>query len=686
MHNRLGNESSSYLLQHAHNPVDWFPWGEEAFEKAKLEDKPVFLSIGYSSCHWCHVMAHECFEDDEVASLMNDTFVNVKVDREELPHIDHIYMQACQVLTGSGGWPLTIVMTPEKEPFFAATYLPKHSRSGLMGMMDLVRTLGTIWRDKRDRVISEAAEITQMVRRSGIVRPGPDMNPKLLDQAYEELKSRFDSEQGGFGTAPKFPMPQTIMFLLRYHYRTKNKDALDMAFKTLHAMHAGGMYDHVGFGFHRYATDDKWLVPHFEKMLYDQALLTMAYTEAFQVTGSIDFRRVANEIITYVLRDLRTPEGLFASAQDADSQGEEGKYYLWRTSEVRAILGDAEYALASQAFGLRENGNFPFDPSDGLNIIHQGQDLAALAAMHGTDSEIIAPRLQSILSTLREARSHRIPPMKDTKALTDWNGLMIAALAKAGAAFSTLEYIEAAQKAADFILEKMLVEGRLSHVFVNGKAERKAGLDDYAFLIWGLIELYEAAFEEKYLASAINLAGVMIDHFWDSTEGGFFAAADDTDVPIARTKTGYDNAIPSGNSVAMLDLLRLGGLTGDHSYKDRANMIGKTFSGQASHIPTAFTFMLCGLGYMEGPAQEVVIAGDPAGNDTREMINALQRRFLPHASIMLGTRTQDRDKSLTVQGKRPLKGSATAYVCTGSTCLEPTTEIRKMLEFLTINR
>jgi hypothetical protein len=497
-----------------------------------------------------------------------------------------------------------------------------------MGMMDLVSALGTLWRDKRDRVISEAAEITQMVRRSSIVRTGPDMNPKLLDQAYEELKSRFDSEQGGFGTAPKFPMPQTIMFLLRYHYRTKDKEALDMALKTLHAMHAGGMYDHVGFGFHRYATDNKWLVPHFEKMLYDQALLAMAYTEAFQVTGSIDFRRVAGEIITYVLRDLRTPEGLFAGAQDADSEGEEGKYYLWRTSEVRALLGDADYALALQAFGLSENGNFPSDPPEGLNIIHQGQDLAALAAMHGTDSEIIASRLHSILSTLREARSHRIPPLKDTKALTDWNGLMIAALAKAGAAFSMPEYIEAAQKAADFILEKMLVEGRLRHVFVKGKADHQAGLDDYAFLIWGLIELYEAAFEEKYLASAMNLAGVMIDHFWDSTEGGFFAAADDTDVPIARTKTGYDNAIPSGNSVAMLDLLRLGGITGDHSYKDRATMIGKTFSGQASHIPTAFTFMLCGLGYMD----------------------------------------------------------ETAYVCTGSTCLEPTTKIGKMLESLTKNR
>ncbi len=682
MRNRLGNESSPYLLQHANNPVDWFPWGEEAFLKAKAEDKPVFLSIGYSACHWCHVMAHECFEDNEVASLMNDTFVNVKVDREELPHIDHIYMQACQVLTGSGGWPLTIVMTPDKEPFFAATYLPKHSRSGLMGMMDLVGTLGNIWRDKRERVISEAAEITQMVRRSGVVRPGPDMNPKLLDQAYEELMSRFDPENGGFGAAPKFPMPQTIMFLLRYHYRTKNEEALDMAVKTLHAMHAGGMYDHVGYGFHRYATDDTWLVPHFEKMLYDQALLTMAYTEAFQVTGSVDFRRIAGEIISYVLRDLHTPEGLFAGAQDADSEGEEGKYYLWKTSEVRALLGDAEYALAAQAFGLRENGNFTSDPPEGLNIIIQGQDRAALAVMHGTDSEIMAGRLQSILSILREARSHRIPPQKDTKALTDWNGLMIAGLAKAGAVFSTPEYIKAAQKAADFILEKMMVEGRLSHVFVNGKADRKAGLDDYAFLIWGLIELYEAAFEEKYLASAMNLAGIMVEHFWDSTEGGFFTAADDTDVPIARTKTGYDNAIPSGNSVAMLDLLRLGGLTGDQSYKARANMIGKTFSLQANHIPTAFTFMLCGLGFMEGPAQEVVIAGEPSKDDTRCMIDALHRRFLPHASIMLASSTKDRDKHSPVQGKRPFKGRATAYVCTGSSCLEPTTRSGKCSNLL----
>jgi uncharacterized protein YyaL (SSP411 family) len=455
------------------------------------------------------------------------------------------------------------------------------------------------------------------------------MPPVLLERAYEELRSRYDGKNGGFGTAPKFPMPQTIMFLLRYHHRTGDREALDMPLKTLRAMRGGGMYDHVGFGFHRYSTDGAWLVPHFEKMLYDQALLAYAYTEAFQVTGDEGLRRTADDIISFVLSDLRTPEGLFASARDADSQGEEGRFYLWKATEIRDILSDEDYALAVEAFGLREHGNMPSGLPHGLNIIHQAQDADVLAGLYGTQREAIEGRLQHILGTLKEARSLGVPPMKDSKALADWNALMIAALAKAGSALSRPEYIRAAQRAADFILKNMLREGRLRHVFMNHHARHEAGLDDYAFLIWALIELYEATFEERYLTEALNLAHAMVERFWDPTEGGFFGTADDTEVPVARTKTGYDNAIPSGNSVAMLDFLRLAGLTGDTSYADRARSIGRTFSGQAERIPTAFTFMLCGLGYMEGPAREVVIAGDPSRHDTLHMIEALRHRFLP---------------------------------------------------------
>jgi uncharacterized protein len=682
MQNRLSHEASPYLLQHASNPVEWFPWCDEAFEKAILEDKPIFLSIGYSACHWCHVMAHESFDDEEVADLMNKTFISIKVDREEMPHIDAIYMQACQILIGSGGWPLTIIMTPEKQPFFAATYMPKRSRQGLMGLMELIPVIHRVWLEKKDDIISEASQINRMIRQSTAVKPGEGLDPKLLRDTYSELKDRFDQGHGGFSPAPKFPMPHHIMFLLRYFRRTAEQEALDMAVKTLAAMRSGGIYDHVGFGFHRYSTDDEWLVPHFEKMLYDQALLAYAYTEAHQLTGRTDFRKTAEEILAYVLHELRTPEGLFAGAQDADSEGGEGRYYLWTISEIQAILDKDEYSIAREAFSLSDEGNFPEGREKGLNIIHLKDNKTDLALKLGIDQEKLSWMLDLILEKLHNARRERISPFKDLKALTDWNGLMIASFAKAGAVFSRQEYIDAAKAAADFILKNMLIDGRLKHVFMAGNARIEGGLEDYAFLIWGLIELFEATFEPGYLKAAAELNTALLEHFRDSERFGFYSTADDAEVPLVRMKTGYDNAVPSGNSVAMLNLLRLAGLTGDLLLKDFAAETGKAFSGLASRIPWAYTFMMCALDYMAGPDSEVVIAGNIEEEDTRTMIKAMQSRFLPHAVVWLkpgGIRTE---LPSFMQNMHPLGNKAAAYVCTDSFCHEPTTDVSKMLEYL----
>jgi uncharacterized protein YyaL (SSP411 family) len=601
--NRLSDETSTYLLQHASNPVDWFPWGDEAFEKASIEKKPVFLSIGYSACHWCHVMAHESFEDEEVAALINETFVPVKVDREEMPHIDSIYMQACQVLTGSGGWPLTVFLTPGRQPFFAATYLPKHSRQGLMGLMELIPLIRKAWIEKKDDVLSEASQINSLIRQSLSVRPGERLEESFLDKAYADLQTRFDHEYGGFGSVPKFPMPHHIMFLLRYHRRTGNRNALDMAVKTLECMRAGGIYDQIGHGFHRYSTDRKWLVPHFEKMLYDQALLAYAYTEAHQATGSPVFRDTAEEILTYSLKELRTAEGLFAASQDADSKEGEGRYYLWTASELRDALGEEGYSLAMEVFGVREEGNFPEGRDRKLNILHRKPDFSCSPA--ADESGTVCSRIDPVLERLRTVRSGRTAPSRDRKALADWNGLMIAALAKTGSVFSRQDFVDAARAAADFILSDLILKDRIMHTYSAGKARFPGGLEDYAFVIWGLIELYEATFVRTYLDAAVKLNSVLLDHFWDSREFGFHSVADDDSTLVIRMKTGYDNAIPSGNSVEMYNLLRLSHLTGDPSLREYAENTGKAFSRLIGRIPTAYSFLLCALDFLTGPSFHV---------------------------------------------------------------------------------
>ena len=507
--NRLAREKSPYLLQHANNPVDWYAWGDEAFEKAKEEDKPIFLSIGYSTCHWCHVMEKESFEDDETAQLMNDTFVSIKVDREERPDIDHVYMTVCQMMTGSGGWPLNVIMTPDRKPFFATSYLPKQSIYGRLGMDDLSRQVKKLWTESRDQVLDSSEKVMLALNRIQEDSPGQSLGKEVLNTAFRQLSQNYDPKHGGFGNAPKFPTAHNMLFLLRYWKRTGDDSALRMVEGTLKAMRQGGIYDQIGFGFHRYSTDERWLVPHFEKMLYDQAMLAMIYTEAYQATGKEDYATTANEIFTYVLRDMTAVEGGFFSAEDADSEGEEGKFYVWTMDEIRNLLDSSEAELVTEVYRAADVGNFHEEATGqltGSNILHMRQSLHETALRLGIPPEELKTRLEQARLKLFEAREKRIHPYKDDKILTDWNGLMIAALSKAAQVFDRPDYANAAMKAADFILSTLRApDGRLLHRYRDGEAGMPPNVDDYVFMIWGLLELYEATFEIRYLKTALDL-------------------------------------------------------------------------------------------------------------------------------------------------------------------------------------
>ncbi|HNY65515.1 MAG TPA: thioredoxin domain-containing protein [Deltaproteobacteria bacterium] len=679
--NRLGSSMSPYLLQHAENPVAWLPWGEEAFGLARKEDKPVFLSIGYSSCHWCHVMAHECFEDAEVAALMNEAFISVKVDREELPHVDHIYMRIAQMMTGSGGWPLTIIMTPEKEPFFAATFLPKHTRGGLMGMMELVPLIREAWKKDRTEVEAVARRVaraaSEPVPRQGSEAPLPD----LVQGAFSSLFRMFQPDTGGFSQAPKFPSAHHLMFLLRYHRSTGSAQALDMVEKTLDDMSRGGIYDHLGHGFHRYATDSLWRIPHFEKMLYDQALLAMAYTEAFLVTGRPLYRRIATGTLDFVLRDMRSEDGLFYSALDADTGREEGGYYLWTVPELQSVLGAEDYRLFSEVFAVELGGNFPEGRLHGKNILFMKESVSEIARRKGIPGDVLQEAVDRMSGTLLVARGKRPAPYRDEKALTDWNGLMIAALAKAGAAFDEPRYTEAACRATDFILGNVHDSGgRLLHAYREGRADHRALLDDYAFLAWGLIEIYQAAFRPAYLEKALALTHESLRLFWDRKEGGFFLTPDDMDVVITRPKELFDNALPSGNSVSLTNLIRLWRLTGESALEEKASQTARAASGPLSTVPAAASFLMAGLLLVSGPSREVVIAGRPGSEDTLSLLKAARSLFRPEGVIALNT--GDDEGPALARDKRPFEGRAAAYVCQGSTCLPPVTDPGELLEVL----
>jgi len=688
--NRLIHEQSPYLLQHAHNPVDWHPWQEEAFEKAKNENKPVFLSVGYATCHWCHVMEKESFENPEVARLMNEAFVSIKVDREERPDIDSVYMKVCQLLTGSGGWPLTIIMTPDKKPFFASTYIPRENRFGRLGMLELIPRLNDLWKKRAEELEDSADKIITILKESAKATQGKTLGADTLEAAYKQLKQQFDPKHGGFGLSPKFPVPHNLLFLLRYWKRTGEGKALGMVEKTLQSMRQGGIFDHLGFGFHRYSTDAKWLVPHFEKMLYDQALLAMAYIEAYQATQNDDYRKTAEEIFTYVLRDMASPEGAFFSAEDADSEGEEGKFYLWTRDEILNTHGKTEAELAVQVFNIEKEGNFSEEASarnTGANILHLKKPLAEMASALNLSPEILSKKLGIIRKKLFTEREKRVRPLKDDKILTDWNGLMIAALAKGAQAFDEPDYAEAASTAADFILNNMRSpDGRLLHRYRKGEASIPAFLDDHAFLVWGFIELYEATFDARFLQAALELNDILLAHFWDTENGAFFFSSDDGERLLIHQKEVYDGAIPSGNSAAMLNLLRLSRMTSNPGLEDKASRIGRHFSSDVSRAPSAFSLMMTAVDLGIGPSYEVVLAGSSEAEDTQAMLNALRSEFLPNAVVLFIPSDRDASDILRLvpfaSKMTTIQNRATIYVCQDFACQQPTTDIDKMLQSL----
>ena len=687
--NRLAEEKSPYLLQHADNPVDWYPWGEEAFEKALRENKPVLLSIGYSTCHWCHVMEHESFEDKEVAALMNDTFVCVKVDREERPDIDNIYMTVCQMLTGSGGWPLTIFLTPEKQPFFAGTYIPKHDRFGRPGLLEMIPRIKELWKMKQPDVSRSAAEITQALQKVSADTSGEILDESALKAGFEQLARRFDRVFGGFGDAPKFPTPHQHLFLLRYWKRTGDAHALEMVEKSLEAMRQGGIYDHVGFGFHRYSTDREWLVPHFEKMLYDQALLSMAYIEAYQATRKEEYAEIAREIYEYVLRDMTDPEGGFYSAEDADSEGVEGKFYVWKAEELEQILGE-EASFFFEIFNIERNGNFleqVVGHRTGDNIIYRTKPWGVLGSERKLEEQLLRLRIEEARKKLFQIREIRVHPLKDDKILADWNGLMIASFAKAAAALAEPKYAEAATRSANFILKTMRnPDGSLIHRYRAGEAALQAHLDDYTFLVYGLIELYQTTFEVSFLKTAIEMNDYMLQHFWDERAGGFFFTSDIGEQLLVRTKDVYDGAVPSGNSVAYFNLLRLGRITANIELERKAEQLERAFAGQIGHLPSAYTQFQIGLDFRIGPSYEVVVAGRAEMGDTAEMLVAWQKIYAPRKILIFrpeeeGTPEISKLASYT-EAQKSVDGKATTYLCQNYVCNLPTTDFREAVDQL----
>lgn len=669
--NRLVREKSPYLLQHAQNPVDWYPWGEEAFDKARDEDKPVFLSIGYSTCHWCHVMAKESFMDEGIAQILNREYVPVKVDREERPDVDHVYMNVCQRLTGSGGWPLTVIMTPDKKPFFAGTYFPKESRFGLMGLRDILTTVARAWRESREALLAQAERVYEAIKEDFAARPGTEAGldglEDIVERAYRHLSESFDEEYGGFGTAPKFLTPHALTFLLRYWKRSGKKRALQMVEKTVMGARAGGIYDHVGFGFFRYSTDSKWLIPHFEKMLYDQATMVMAISELWLCTKKDLYREIAYEIVHFLETEMRSPEGAFWSAIDADSEGEEGKFYVWTPGEVISVLGQKEGEAFCREYGITPEGNF------------HGKSVPNLIGREKKTNGVVEPPLgrSKNRAKLYEARAMRTRPGTDDKVLTSWNGLAIAALAKASRAFDDGSFIELAASCLDFIEKNLQKDGVLYARYREGNVAFRGYLDDYAFLTWAYLEMREATLDEAYLRRAAALAREMVRSFWDQDSQAFYVTAAGTEELLVRPREFWDGAIPSGNSVAIMDLLRISRLTGDQEMHDIAVSALGALSSALRREPTGLLHLLTAAMYATGGGYDIKAVGRTGDPRMQAMLSYLRDVYLPDAQVVIA------DPSAESQGT-PGGGDDGPFVvvCREMTCSAPLRSVEDLQKAL----
>ncbi len=670
--NALINEISPYLLQHAHNPVNWYPWCEEALSRAKQEDKPILLSIGYSACHWCHVMAHESFEDEATALLMNENFINIKVDREERPDLDAIYMAAVQLTTGSGGWPMTVFLTADQAPFYCGTYFPRDDRYGMPSFRQILLSVARAYREKRQALQRDAETITAEIRKMDSLAAGQTrLELALLDNAASALSANYDSRNGGFGRAPKFPPSMALSFLMRSYRRNGDLRYLDMVNRTLTSMASGGVYDQIGGGFHRYSVDAEWLVPHFEKMLYDNALLSRVYLDGYLLTKNDSYRKVAEQILDYVLREMTSPEGGFYSSQDADSEGKEGAFFIWTADEVISILGEDEGELFCRYYGITVEGNF-----EGKNILHIPRPADLVARLNNADDllEIIKKGKQKLF----KAREMRIRPGRDEKILTAWNGLMLRSFSEASSSFDREDYRAAAIRNGEFLLSRLRCGGRLLRSYKDGQARLNGYLDDYACLIDGLLSLYEATFDLRWIGEASGVSELMIAKFWDRQNKNFYFTAENHESLIHRPKEFVDNATPSGNSVAAHVLLRLWKFTGDSRWSDYAVSVLESMAGLGAQQPAAFANLFCALDFYLGLPKEIAIVGHPHEEITRRFLSEIFHLYLPNKVVACGM-----NGGLFLLENRPqIQGGATAYVCENFTCGLPVTtpsELAKLL-------
>ena len=680
--NRLINETSPYLLQHAHNPVDWYPWGEEALARARDEKKPILLSIGYSACHWCHVMEHESFENEDIAALMNENFVNIKVDREERPDLDQIYMNAVQMMTHHGGWPMTVFLTPEGVPFYGGTYFPPEDRYNMPGFPRVLISLAEAYRERPDDVAETAASVVKELQRLNAARESSELlAPEVLDSAYRGIIKNYDQVHGGFGGAPKFPPAMTLEFLLRSYHRTGRPQALEIVAHTLRKMAEGGIYDQLGGGFHRYSTDARWLVPHFEKMLYDNALLSRIYLHYYQLTREEWACRIAEGILDYVVREMTDPAGGFYSTQDADSEGEEGKFFVWTTDELKSSLGEDDARLFSSYYNASEGGNF-----EGKNILNVTRALEEVATENNVPIDELVAALKRSRAKLFEVRERRIKPGRDEKVLTAWNGMMLASFAEAAAILEREDYFAVARRNARFALDNLRYDGLLLRTYKDGKAKLNAYLEDYAFLSDGLLTLYEVTGELEWFEEALAIVKTMLEEFWDEQEGGLFFTGMSHEALIVRSKDYFDNATPSGNSVAAEVLLRLATLTDNEDYRSRAVTILRQVAEPMRRYPSGFGRMLGALDFHLGTPKEIAIIGDSGSSETHALRQEIWNHYLPNKVIAQSAPGETEELIPLLRDRGLVNGRPTAYVCEHYVCRDPVNEPTQLASQLAAQR